>query len=126
MDGKIRHRPKTFMKVQDSILPFSSSNLINNGEVRTCPATQTLFGFQLISRVLEVQMSSGFFIGKLRQLPIAFMEQRAQILAKQQYQKFANNIKNQQPTMSKTSHQINGRPPTIFLVHQSIVLNLSI
>jgi hypothetical protein len=49
------------MGVQDSILPFSSSNLSNNGEVRICPAAQTLFGFQLISRVLEVQMSSGFF-----------------------------------------------------------------
>jgi hypothetical protein len=49
MDGKIRHRPKTFIEVQDSIMPFSSSNLSNNGEVRTCPAAQTLFGFQLIS-----------------------------------------------------------------------------
>jgi hypothetical protein len=29
----------------------------------------------------------------------------------QQYQKSANNIKNQQPTMSKTSHQINGCLP---------------
>jgi len=49
MDGKIRHRPKTFMRVQDSIMLFSSSNLSNNGEVGTCPATQTLFGLQLIS-----------------------------------------------------------------------------
>jgi hypothetical protein len=60
------------------------------------------------------------------------MEQRAQILmlamtfwpanniknqptisrtSSQQYQKSANNIKNQQPTMSKTSHQINGSLP---------------
>jgi hypothetical protein len=38
----------------------------------------------------------------------------------------ANNINNQQPTMSKTSHQINGWPPTIFLVNQSIVLNFSL
>jgi hypothetical protein len=29
----------------------------------------------------------------------------------QQYQKSANNIKNQQPTISKTSHQINGSLP---------------
>jgi len=49
MDGKIRHRPKTCMGFQDSILPFASSNLSNNGEVGTCPAAQTLFGFQLIS-----------------------------------------------------------------------------
>jgi hypothetical protein len=49
MDGKLSHRPKTFMRVQESILPFSSSNLSNNGEVGTCPAAQTLFGFQLIS-----------------------------------------------------------------------------
>jgi hypothetical protein len=28
--------------------------------------------------------------------------------------------------MSKISHQINGWPLTIFLVHQSIVLNLSL
>jgi hypothetical protein len=73
-----------------------------------------------------------FFAGKLRQLPTAFIEQRAQILmlamtfwpanniknlptisrsSSQQYQKSANNIKNQQPTMSKTSHQINGSLP---------------
>jgi len=49
MDAKIRHRPKTFMRVRDSILPFLSSNLSNNEEVGTCPAAQTLFGFQLIS-----------------------------------------------------------------------------
>jgi hypothetical protein len=49
MDGKIRHRPKTFLGVQDSILPFSSSNLSNNREVGTCFTAQTLFGFQLIS-----------------------------------------------------------------------------
>jgi len=42
-------------------MPFSSSNLSKNGEVGICPAAQTLFGVQLISWVLEVQMSSGFF-----------------------------------------------------------------
>jgi len=45
MDGKLRHRPKNFMGVQDSILSFSSSNLSNNGEVGICPVAQTLFGF---------------------------------------------------------------------------------
>jgi len=49
MDGKLRHRPKTFMKFKTQILPFSSSNLSNNGEVRTYPVAQALFAFQLIS-----------------------------------------------------------------------------
>jgi hypothetical protein len=64
MYGKLRHRPKTFMGVQDLKVPFFGSNGSNNGEVRICPAAQTLFDFQLISRVLEVQMSSGFFLLK--------------------------------------------------------------
>jgi hypothetical protein len=38
MDGKLRHRPKTFMEVQDLKRPFSSQNCSNNGEVRICPA----------------------------------------------------------------------------------------
>jgi hypothetical protein len=38
MDGKLRHRPKTFMRVQDSKKLFSSSNYSNNGEVRIYPA----------------------------------------------------------------------------------------
>jgi hypothetical protein len=54
------------------------------------------------------------------------MEQMAQILMLAMMFWPANNINNQQPTMSKTSHQINGWPPTIFLVNQSIVLNLSL
>ena len=33
MDGKLRHRPKTFMGVQDLKRPFSSPNCSNNGEV---------------------------------------------------------------------------------------------
>jgi hypothetical protein len=73
-----------------------------------------------------------FFVGKLKQLAIAFIEQRPQIMmlemmvwpannikhlptisrtSNQQYQKSTNNIKNQQQTMSKTSHQINGSLP---------------
>jgi nucleoside recognition membrane protein YjiH len=62
--------------------------------------------------------SSFFFVGKLRQLPTAFMEQRAQILMlamtfwpANNIKKSANNIKNQQLIMSKTSHQINGSLP---------------
>jgi hypothetical protein len=54
LDEKLRHRPKTFMRVQDSKRSFSSSNCSNKGEVRICPAAQTLFSVQPISRVLEV------------------------------------------------------------------------
>jgi hypothetical protein len=64
MDGKLRHKPKTFMRVQDSKGPFSSSNCSNKREVRICPVTQILFSVQLISRVLEVQMSSFLFCWK--------------------------------------------------------------
>ena len=61
MDGKLRHRPKTFMGVQDLKRPFSSLNYSNNREVRICPTAQTLFSVQPISRVLEVQMTSNSF-----------------------------------------------------------------
>jgi hypothetical protein len=43
---------------------FSSSNGSNNGEVEICPATQTLFSVQPISRVLEVQMHRFLFFWK--------------------------------------------------------------
>jgi hypothetical protein len=78
-------------------------------------------------------MSSGFFCWKAETIAHSFYETKGSnsdvsndVLASQQYQKSANNFKNQQPTMSKTSHQINGWPPTISLVHQAIVLNLSL
>jgi hypothetical protein len=74
MYGKLRHRPKTFMRVQDLKVPFSSSNGSNNGEVEICPATQTLFSVQPISRVREVQMHRFLFVGKLRQFPRTFMK----------------------------------------------------
>jgi len=54
MDGKVRHRTTTFIGVQDLTRPFSSPNCSNNEEVRICPAAQTLFSVQPISRVLEV------------------------------------------------------------------------
>jgi hypothetical protein len=38
MYEKLRHRPKTFMRVQDLKVPFSSSNGNNNIEVEICPA----------------------------------------------------------------------------------------
>jgi len=72
MDGKVRHRPTTFMGVQDLTRSFSSPNCSNNEEVRICPVAQTLFSFQPISRVLEVQMISNFYPGKLRQFPRTF------------------------------------------------------
>jgi hypothetical protein len=57
-------------------------------------------------------MSSVFVVvGKLRQLPTDFMEQRAQILILAMMFWPANNINNQ-PTISITSQQINGWPPT--------------
>jgi hypothetical protein len=43
MNGKLRYRPKTFMRVQDSKRSFSSSNCSNKKEVGICPAAQTLF-----------------------------------------------------------------------------------
>jgi len=79
--------------MQDSNLPFSSSNLNINGEVGICPTAQTLFSFQLISQVLEVQMSSDIFLEKLRQWPTTFMSTMGSnsdvsngVLASQQYQ----------------------------------------
>jgi hypothetical protein len=65
MDGKLRHRPNTFMRVQDSKWQLSSSNCSNKREVRICLAAQTLFSIQPISRVLEVQMSSFLFCWKV-------------------------------------------------------------
>jgi hypothetical protein len=78
-------------------------------------------------------MSSGFFCWKAETIAHSFHGTKGSnsdvsndVLANQQYQKSANNFKNQQPTMSKTSHQINGWPPTISLVHQAIVPHLSL
>jgi hypothetical protein len=64
MARKLRHRPKTFIGVQDSILLFGSPNLSNNGEVGICPVARTLFSVQPISQVLEVQMHRFFFCWK--------------------------------------------------------------
>jgi hypothetical protein len=44
--------------------PFSSSKCSNNREVKICPAAQTLFSIQPISRVLEVQMHRFLFCWK--------------------------------------------------------------
>jgi hypothetical protein len=73
MDGKLRHRPTTFMGVQDLTRSFLNPKYSNNEEVRICPAVQTLFSVQPISRVLEVQMISNVYPGKMRQFPRTFM-----------------------------------------------------
>jgi len=52
------------MEVPDLILLFGSPNLSNNGEVGICPAAQTLFNFQPISQVLQVQMHRLFLCWK--------------------------------------------------------------
>jgi hypothetical protein len=63
-------------------------------------------------------MSSVFFVGKLRQLPIAFIKQRAQILMLAMTFWPANNIKNL-PTISRTSSQQCQKPATKSMVgHQ--------
>jgi len=74
MDRTLRHRLKTFIKVQYLKGPFSTSNCSNNREVEIYPATQTLFSVQPISRVLEVQMTSFLFFWKAETIPQNFHE----------------------------------------------------
>jgi len=74
MYGKLRHRPKTVMRIQDLKVPFSSSNGSNNGEVGICPAAQTLFSVQPISRVLEVQICRFLFCWKAETISQNFHE----------------------------------------------------
>jgi len=75
MDRKLRHRPKTFMRVQVSKGPFSSSNCSNNREVGICPVAQTLFSVQPISRVLDIQMTSFLFCWKAETILQNFHEE---------------------------------------------------
>jgi hypothetical protein len=58
----LRHRPKTFTRAYDSILLFFSSNLNNRREVWICSASQTLFGVQPLSRVLETKWAHSFIL----------------------------------------------------------------
>ena len=74
MDRKLRHRPKIFMRVQDSKGPFASSNCSNNKEVRICPQAQTLFSVQPISCALDIQMTSFLFCWKVETIPQNFHE----------------------------------------------------
>jgi hypothetical protein len=118
MDGKLRHRPKNFMGVQDLKRPFSSPNCSNNKEVRICPAAQTLFSVQPISRVLEVQMISNFYPGKMRQFSRTFM-----IEVCSDYD-VINDVFGRQE--DKDCHQVKMWPPTHQLVNKSIVPNFGL
>jgi hypothetical protein len=104
--------------VQDSILLFGSPNLSNNREVRICPAAQTLFSVQPISRVLEVQMHQIFFVGKLRQFPRTCM--------RKVYSNFdiSNDVLFRQE--DKDCHQVKIWPSTQQLVIKSIVPNFGL
>jgi len=120
MDGKLIHTPKTFMRVQDSIMPFESPNHSINGEVGICPAAQILFSVQPISRVLEVQMHwfLFFFFGKLRQFPRTFM---GTICLNYDV---SNDVLFRQE--DKDCHQVKMWSPTQQLVIKSIVLNFGL
>jgi len=115
MDGKLRHRPKTFMGVQDLKRPFSSPNWSNNGEVRICPAAHTLFSVQPISQVLEVQITLIFSPGNLRQFHRTFM-----IEFGSNYDVINDVLFRQE---DKDCHQVKMWPPTQQLVIKSIVQN---
>jgi len=118
MDGKVRHRPTTFMRAQDLTKPFSSPNCSNNEEVQICPTAQTLFSIQPISRVLEVQMISKFYPRNMRQFPRTFM-----IEVCSNYD-IINDVFGRQE--DKNCHQVKMWPPIHQLVNKSIVLNFGL
>jgi hypothetical protein len=118
MDGKVRHRPTTFMGAQDLTRLFSSSNCSNNEEVRICPAAQTLFGVQPISRVLEVQMISHFYLRKMKQFPRTFM---VEVCSNYDV---INDVFGRQE--DKNCHQVKMWPPIHQLVNKSIVSNFDL
>ena len=115
MDGKIRHRPTTFIGVQDLKRLFSSPNYSTNEKVRIYSAAQTLFSVQLISRVLEFQITSIFFPGKIRQFPRIFMGTVGS------NSDVSNDILFRQK--DKDFHQVKSWSPTQQLVIKSIVSN---
>jgi hypothetical protein len=115
MYGKLRHRPKTFMRVQDSKGSFLSSNCSNNREVGICHAAQILFSVQPISRVLEVQCTDSCFVGKLRQFSKTFMKTICS------NSDVSNDVFCRQE--DKYCYQVKRWPPTQQLVIKSIVPN---
>jgi hypothetical protein len=118
MDGKLRHRPTTFIGAQDLTRPFSSPNCSNNKEVRIYSAAQTLFSVQPISRVLEVQMISNFYPGKMRQFSRTFM-----IEVGSNYD-VINDLFGRQE--DKNCHQVKMWPPIHQLINKSIVPNFGL
>ena len=118
MDRKLRHRPKTFMRVQDLKMSFSSSNGSNNGEVEICPAAKTLFSVQPISRVLEVHMTSFLFCWKVETIFENFHETICS-----NYD-VSNDVFCRQE--DKDCYQVKRWPPTQQLVIKSIVLNFGL
>jgi hypothetical protein len=102
---KLRHRPKTFMGVQDLKRPFPSLNCSNNEEVRICPTAQTLFSVQPISRVLEVQMTSIFFLERWDNFLELSCGQSIQILTLEMT--FCSDKKIRIVTKSRCGHPLN-------------------
>jgi uncharacterized protein (DUF1499 family) len=103
---------------QDLTRPFSSPNCSNNEEVRICPVAQTLFNVQPISRVLEVEMISTFYLRKMRQLPRTFI-----IEVCSNYD-VINYVSGRQE--DKNCHQVKMWPPIHQLVNKSIVMNFGL
>jgi hypothetical protein len=96
----------------------TSPNCSNNKEVRICPAAQTLLSVQPISQVLEVQMISNVYPGKMRQFPRTFM-----IYVCSDYD-VTNDVFGRQE--DKNCHQVKMWPPTHQLVNKSIVPNFGL
>ena len=98
--------------------PFSSPNHSNNGEVQICPAAQTLFSVWPISGVLELQITSIFFPGKLNQFPTTFMFSRGPSSISSIFVLFRQE--------DKDFHQVKSWPPTQQLVIKSIIPNFGL
>jgi hypothetical protein len=105
MARKLRHRPKTFIGIQDLILLPGSPNVSNNGEVRICPAAQTLFSVRLISEVLEVQMHRFFFCWKDETISWNFHGKSVQIMTLAMT--FCSDKKIRIVTKSRCGHPLN-------------------
>jgi len=73
MDGKIRHRPTTFIWSPRFKKAVFKSKLQQQQRSPNLSCSQTLFSVQPISRVLEVQMISNLYPGKMRQFSKTFM-----------------------------------------------------
>ena len=118
MYEKLRHRPKTFIRVQDLKVLFSSSNGSNNGEVEICPAAKTLFSVQPISRVLEVQIRRFLFCWKAEKVYLNFHRTTCS------NSNVSNDILFRQD--DRDCHQVKMWSPTKQLVIKSIVPNFGL